>query len=54
MERKKVKSEEVDDRMVLEVTLVIEREVLNDHWARNQNGMAHAAAYVGVEGVKVV
>ncbi len=53
MERKKVKSEEVDERMVFEVTLVIESEVLKDHWARNQNGMAHAAAYMGVEGVKV-
>jgi hypothetical protein len=44
MLRKKVKSEDVEERMVFDVTDVREREVLKDHWARNQKGMAQAAA----------
>ena len=44
MLRKNVKSEDVDDRMVFDVTDVREREVLKDHWARNQKGIAQAAA----------
>mmetsp|Transcript_31261 Transcript_31261/g.79726 ORF Transcript_31261/g.79726 Transcript_31261/m.79726 type:complete len:275 (-) Transcript_31261:33-857(-) len=40
----KVKSEEVDERMVLEVTEVMESERLKVYWARNQKGAAQIAA----------
>lgn len=51
MLRKKVNNDDVDERIVFDVTLVMAREVLNDHCARNQKGTAHAAAYMGVDGV---
>ena len=51
MLRKKVNSDDVDERIVLEVTLVMARDTLKDHCARNQKGTAHAAAYIGIDGV---
>ena len=54
MLRKKVKSEDVEERIVLEVTLVMARDALKDHCARNQKGTAQAAAYMGIDGVTIV